>query len=72
MEKEAWPEKKDFLQKQEKPMKGRYSQGFTSPVFTRLSSILDSDLDSRHGISFIFAPSVVLWVHAWNVAGTHK
>jgi hypothetical protein len=39
MEKEAWPEKKDFLQGQEKAMKGLYSQGFTSPVFTHLASL---------------------------------
>lgn len=60
MEKEAWPEKKDFLQEQERGMRGPYSHPDTClPVC--IPSI-DCDLDSST-ILFGFVSLVVLWIH---------
>lgn len=58
MEKEAWPEKKDFLQEQERAMKGPYSH--PRHIFVCLSS-LPRLLASI--VVFVFASLVVLWIH---------
>lgn len=58
MEKEAWPEKKDFLQEQERAMKGPYAHPrHTSVCLSSLPRLLAAP-------SSLFSASlVVLWLH---------